>query len=216
MPKGRLAAVGSLFLLMSVVHCSIPDLPSEGGECPCAPGYTCDDDTQICRRGDAASSSAASGGGSATNTGGSGSAGGMGGAGGSGTGGDGVGACGGANPWVDPGTIDWSTYMCPDASPACEVLPNHLLCCDNKDPVAAYVGPSVDADFAGTLTSPHSYFVCWVTGQEQGDGNTVWYYTTLDTGSSWGFIAGASLLPGGSGFDVTDPSGTNLPECPCP
>ncbi len=217
MRKGRLAAIGSLFLLMSVVHCSIPDLPSEGGRCPCAPGYSCDRDTQICVRDGATSTSASTGGGTGTtsNTGGSGP-GGAGGAGGSGTGGDGVGACGGSNPWSeDAGGIDYANYNCPDASPACEVLPNHLLCCDNKSFVTGFATPSDGSDTEGTLDSAHSYFVCWLRGQESG-GNTVWYYTSLDhPPGSWGFVEGRYLMPGSSGFDVTDPSGTGLPECPC-
>ena len=45
----RAKVIASLALVAATtLHCMIPDLPSEEGVCPCAPGYTCDDDRGVC------------------------------------------------------------------------------------------------------------------------------------------------------------------------
>ncbi|HVY48068.1 MAG TPA: hypothetical protein VHB21_19405 [Minicystis sp.] len=197
-------------------HCSIPDLPSDGGACPCAPGYSCDRARDVCVRGDASSAASSTSSGSSSTSSAGGSTQGAGGAGGAG--GSGVGACGGSSPWDMSDGIDWGTYTCSDASPACEVLPDHVLCCDNVHPIDARTAPSAEAPFAGTLQSSHSWFVCWLRGEPQSNGDSVWYYTSLDDPpGDWGYVAGSALRPGGSStFDPAAPAGSGLPECPCP
>ena len=204
--------LGSGLLVASALHCSIPDLPSDGGTCPCAPGWSCDKPTNQCVHGEVASSSSSSGG-STSNGGGSTTTTGLGGAGGAGGagGGGGVGACGGAGEW-QPGATDWANYMCTDASPNCSLNGDQVLCCDNVNPIDAHTSPSTVSPSAGTLTSAHSWFVCWLRAEEVA-GNSIWYYTSPDDGAAWGWVSGSELQPGGSPFDPANPVG--LAQCPC-
>src|SRR5262245_23112023 len=185
MQRERLAVVGSLVLMAATLHCTIPDLPSEGGACPCAPGYECDKQRDVCvRRGQAASVGSGSGGGvggsGGSNTGTGGAASSV----SASTGSGGVGACGGANEW-QMSAMDWTGYGCNIMSPNCGLQVAHVLCCDNI-PSNGYATPSY-ASAVGMLTSTHSWFVCWVKGEAQSNGSAIWYYTALDIGG-WGWV----------------------------
>ncbi|HEY4117051.1 MAG TPA: hypothetical protein VGM56_04325 [Byssovorax sp.] len=216
-------AITSAAIALGVVTCTIADLPSEDGLCPCAQGYTCDDASQRCVLGDvasatSASSSRASTASSSTTSTSSAGGSGDGGAGGAGQGGQGVGACGGASPWQMNDGTDWATYTCAAVAPDCVVQSDGVLCCDNVHPIDARTAPSAESPFAGTLDSSYSWFVCWVRGEAQENGDATWFYTSLDSPpGNWGYVAGSALEPdGASTFDPADPSTSTLPECPCP
>ncbi|NBE98584.1 hypothetical protein FE391_33200 [Nonomuraea sp. KC401] len=72
------------------------------------------------------------------------------------------------------------------------------LYCDNA-PAAIYAAPRYSRPngnperVVDRLLTTHSYFKCYVTGQQHGGGNNVWYHTYGDQTGAWGYVAAANV-----------------------